>query len=212
MHDDEKGPVRPRSSTEADRRESVSPPMPYSSSLPDHEGGSRERPFLDPPDEGGRGRVSRSLAFFDPMPLLSGPVLFGLTGAACGVMFPMLLWHDRTSDAVIPYNTVPIAALGTLWGVATGNLAMRLRLRFPRLIAWVEVAGTALLVGLVCGIGGWIVGDKRDANPPPTMLWSLLTGLGVGAGVGVARLLLERRRSARSGGALQEERITSDAE
>jgi hypothetical protein len=114
-----------------------------------------------------------------------GPVVFGTVGGAAGVAAAMLFRYDEMYNRVYLEKSLPLLIAGVFVGHAVGRLVERVHRQCPRLRAWIEVTGAALLLGGAAAVLGWLSGDKREGNPPAEMGWGLLGGLVLGAAVGV---------------------------
>jgi hypothetical protein len=129
-----------------------------------------------------------------PKHFLYGPIIFALIGAASGVAAAMVSRYDQHYDRVYIQESLPFAFGGAVVGLGVGCFVMYAHRWYARLRTLIEVTATALLFGCVCAVLGWLVGNKREANPPPVMFWGLLIGVALGA-IYIADRWRSRRRA-----------------
>jgi hypothetical protein len=132
-----------------------------------------------------------------PKDQLYGPSIFAVTGAAAGVAAAMLLRYNRQYDRVYIEDSLPFAAIGYVCGGFVGYCVKLVYQKSQRLRSLIEVVSTALLLGSVGAVLGWLAGDKRWENPPPSMLWGLIAGAVGGVVIGGGRVIWERWRLSR---------------
>jgi hypothetical protein len=125
---------------------------------------------------------------------LNIPLIFAATGAAAGVAVAMLFRYDQQNDRVYIDDSAPLVAVGFVCGHIFGRCIKRASQTSPRLRWLIEVVATTLLIGSVGAVLGWLGGDKRWVNPPPSMLWGLFAGAVGGVLVGGGHVICDRRR------------------
>jgi hypothetical protein len=89
-----------------------------------------------------------------PRKLVYGPLIFGVIGAASGVVAAMLLHYDPVGDRVDLEDSLPLAAEGAIIGILVGYVAMRLYDRFTGVRPWIETVAVTLLFGSSAAVVG----------------------------------------------------------
>jgi len=128
-----------------------------------------------------------------PKHILYGPVVFSVVGAACGGTLAMLCYYEIEYDRVDIGFSGALIFVGTMIGLSVGSFVMWLYQHYRSLRVLIEVVGTALLTGSIGAVFGWLLGDKREANPPNEMMFGLFGGLILGACLWIINLRMVRR-------------------